>query len=130
MPVTADASVFSEDWLKTALKNWLETQGWEADVAWGRTRGIDLHARRGTERWIIEAKGRGSLNPMRVNYFLCVMGETLQRMTDSEAAYSIALPDMKQFRNLWARLPPLAKQRTQITALFVSEDGKVTHVMS
>jgi hypothetical protein len=130
MPVTVDATVLSEDWLKTALKEWLEAQGWEAEVAWGRTRGIDLHARRGRERWIIEAKGRGSLDPMRVNYFLCVMGETLQRMTDSEAAYSIALPDMKQFRNLWARLPPLAKQRTQITALFVSEDGKVTHVMS
>jgi hypothetical protein len=90
-----------------------------------KNRGIDLHATRGEERWIIEAKGAGSLNPMRVNYFLCVLGETLQRMDDPNAAYSIAFPDMKQFRNLWRRLPLLAKKRTGVTAIFVAEDGRV-----
>jgi len=29
---------------------------------------------------------------MRVNYFLGVLGETLQRMDDAQAKYSIALP--------------------------------------
>jgi hypothetical protein len=67
----------------------------------------------------------GSLDAMRVNYFLGVLGETLQRMDDPKASYSIALPDRKQFRNLWNRLPVLAKQRTQITALFVSDGGQV-----
>ena len=100
-------------------------QGWLVKVAWAKAHGIDLHARRGDERWIIEAKGGGSLDPMRVNYFLGVLGETLQRMDDPKAAYSIALPDLKQFRNLWSRLPILAKQRTKITALFVGEDGRV-----
>jgi hypothetical protein len=98
------------------------------DLAWAKTRGIDLHARRGEERWIIEVKGSGSLDPMRVNYFLGVLGETLQRMDDPKAAYSIALPDLKQFRNLWKRLPILAKQRTKITALFVKGDGHVQQV--
>jgi hypothetical protein len=46
-----------------------------------------LHARRGRERWIIEAKGAGSLDPMRVIYFLDLLGETLQRMDDPNAAY-------------------------------------------
>ena len=62
---------------------------------------------------------------MRVNYFLHVLGEAPQRMDDPHAAYSIALPDLKQFRNLWGRLPQLAKQRTGITAIFVNEDGNV-----
>jgi hypothetical protein len=115
----------SEDELKTALKAWLEADGWEVEVAWAKSRGVDLHARRGSERWIIEAKGCGSLNAMRVNYFLGVLGETLQRMNDTEATYSIALPDLKQFRSLWARLPALAKERTQISALFVRDDGRV-----
>ena len=114
----------SEDELKTALKAWLEADGWEVEVAWAKTRGIDLHARRGSERWIIEAKGCGSLNAMRVNYFLGVLG-ALQRMNDTEATYSIALPDLKQFRNLWARLPALAKEHTRISALFVRDDGRV-----
>jgi hypothetical protein len=47
-------------------------------------------------------------------------------MHDTNARYSIALPDMAQFRGLWARLPQLAKERTKISALFVSADGGVT----
>lgn len=35
-------------------------------------------------------------------------------MNDSEARYSIALPDLEQFRRLWERLPKLAKERTTI----------------
>ena len=62
---------------------------------------------------------------MRVNYFLSILGETLQRMDDPSAKYSIALPDMKQYRNLWARLPSLAKQRTKINMILVSKDGSI-----
>lgn len=120
--------VFSEDRVKSLLEAWLKANGWTVEVRWARSRGIDLHARRGNERWIIEAKGAGSLDPMRLNYFLGVLGETLQRMDDPHAAYSIALPDLKQFRNLWLRLPQLAKQRTGITAIFVSEEGRVDHL--
>jgi hypothetical protein len=60
---------------------------------------------------------------MRINYFLSILGELLQRMDDPEAEYSIALPDMKQFRGLWQRLPKLAKSRTKISALFISQSG-------
>jgi hypothetical protein len=69
--------------------------------------------------------GCGSRQPMRVNYFLAARGELLQRMDDEQARYSIALPDLPQFRWLWERLPKLAKSRTTITALFVRENGSV-----
>ena len=62
---------------------------------------------------------------MRVNYFIAVLGETLQRMDDANAKYSIALPDMPQFCGLWNRLPRLAKDRTRISMLFVDPDGRV-----
>jgi hypothetical protein len=62
---------------------------------------------------------------MRVNYFLAVLGEIQQRMDDGEARYSIAFPDMAQYRGLWERLPPLAKARTKVTALFVSANKQV-----
>ena len=117
-----------EDGVKRFLKAWLESKSWQVEVVWGKGRGIDLEARSDGKRWIIEAKGRGSLDPMRVNYFLAVLGETLQRMSDPEAQYSIALPDLPQFRNLWARLPALAKHRTGISALFVAETGEVSEV--
>ena len=65
---------------------------------------------------------------MRVNYFLGVMGELLQRMNNPDAKHSIALPDLPQFRKLWSRLPALAKQRTGISALFVDASGRVEEV--
>jgi hypothetical protein len=65
---------------------------------------------------------------MRVNYFLSMLGELLQRMHDSEARYSVALPEMPQFRRLWGRLPGLAQSRTGISALFVDAAGNVDEV--
>lgn len=122
------APPLSEEAIKKILNDHLMEQGWQTEVAWGGTHGIDIDARRSPERWIIEVKGSGSLNPMRVNYFLGILGELLQRMDEPTARYSIALPDLQQFRNLWSRLPDLAKQRTTIDAIFVSGDGTIDFV--
>ncbi len=119
---------FSEDAIKEALEKWLISQGWKVKIAWGRDHGVDIDATKENQRWFIEVKGQGSRNAMRVNYFLGILGETLQRMEDSNAKYSIALPDMQQFRNLWIRLPLLAKSRTGITAIFVTRNGKVNEI--
>lgn len=118
----------SEDHLKVILQKYLIDAGWEVKIAWGRTRGIDIDANREKERWIIEVKGSGSLQPMRVNYFIGILGEILQRMDDPKAKYSIALPDLKQYRGLWGRLPKLAKERTQIKALFINSEGNIEEI--
>jgi hypothetical protein len=123
--IVQTAERLSEDELKESLRRWLEKNGWSVRVAWRRTRGVDISAARSGSRWLIEVKGLGSLPAMRVNYFLMILGETLQRMNDQGAKYSIALPDIPQFRGLWERLPRLAKERTTITALFVTPDGRV-----
>lgn len=117
----------SEDLVKRHLKAWLEADGWTVKVAWAKTRGVDIEATKNGARWLIEVKGIGSLQPMRVNYFIGMLGEMLQRMDDPNAKYSIALPDHPQYRGLWNRLPELAKKRTQITMLFVSAEGRVEH---
>jgi hypothetical protein len=121
-----DDEYLSEDEIKHILHDYLKSVGWQTEIAWGKSQGIDIIATRGKEKWIIEAKGQGSRQPMRVNYFISMLGEVLQRMNDSNAKYSIALPDIAQFRNLWYRLPELAKKRTEITAIFVDKTGKVT----
>jgi len=128
VPEGTSSEMLSEDEVKRRLQVWLEASGWQVSVIWGRGRGIDINATKDGKRWVIEAKGCGSLNPMRVNYFLSILGELLQRMDDPEARYSIALPDMKQFRGLWQRLPELAKTRTTISALFVDISGKVDEI--
>ena len=114
-----------EDEVKKCLEAWLHDQGWQTKIDWGRTRGVDITATKRRKRWLIEVKGCGSGSAMRVNYFIGVLGEVLQRMDDPEARYSIAIPDMAQFRGLWERLPALAKKRTGISALFVDVDDVV-----
>lgn len=118
-----------EDAIKEVLKDWLTVEGWLVQIAWGKKQGVDIDAVRDGQRWVIEVKGPGSRQPMRVNYFLAILGETLQRMSDAHTMYSIALPDMLQYRNLWKRLPSLAKSRTKISILFVNVDGKIDHLM-
>jgi hypothetical protein len=121
----ASGNMLSEDEVKKTLERWLREKGWNVQVAWGRQQGVDIEAQRSGKRWLIEAKGCGSLAPMRVNYFLCMLGELLQRMDDPQARYSIALPDLKQYRGLWSRLPRLAKERTGIGAIFIAPSGEV-----
>ena len=115
----------SEDELKRIVKKYLERKGWQVEVAWGRERGIDIDARLGKKRWIIEAKGCGSRSAMRLNYFLSMLGELLQRMDDKNAKYSIALPNFERYNKLWSELPKLAKQRNKISCLFVNKNGKI-----
>jgi hypothetical protein len=124
-PADTDYRGLSEDEIKSSLEKFLKKEGWETMIAWGAKRGIDIDARRGSKRWIIEVKGHGSRTQMRLNYFLSILGEILTRMDDTKAKYSIALPDMERFRTLWAGLPDMAKQRTGISCLFVTAGGKV-----
>ena len=117
---------FDEDTVKSHIKDWLEKQDWSVKVAWGKNHGVDIEALKDCERWLIEVKGPGSRQAMQHNYFLGILGEALQRMDDNKARYSIAFPDMSVYRNLWSRLPALAKQRTGIDMLLVGKDGKIS----
>jgi len=125
---SSDNNELQEDEIKDILKKHIENLGWKTQLAMGKTHGIDVDAYKDKERWIIEVKGCGSRNAMRVNYFLAILGETLQRMSDPSAKYSIALPDIKQYRGLWRRLPQLAKERTGISALFINSEGIVEEI--
>jgi hypothetical protein len=115
-------NLLSEDEVKEAVRAHLAADGWTVDVAWGRQRGIDIDARRDTERLIIEAKGEVALQPQQVNYFLGALGELLQRMDDPTARYGVALPDNRQYRGLVERLPALAKERLELVVYFVSRN--------
>lgn len=117
--------LLTEDQVKASLQIMLTIQGWNSDIAWGRSRGVDIIATRADQRWLIECKGSGSLAPMQNNYFVGVLGEIIQRMNDPQAKHSVAFPNLRKFRRLWAELPKHAKSTLQVTALFVSRDGSV-----
>ncbi len=118
----------TEDDVKLLLGRWLERGGWEVSIAAGREPGPDILARQGSRSWTIEVKGSGSRPQMPTNYFLSALGQILQRMSEDKARYSVAFPDMPQYRRLWARLPGEAKKRTGVTALFVGASGEIYEV--
>jgi len=118
--------LLSEDQVKRSVSNWMQSAGWHVRVMWGTATGTDIQGQRGNRKWLVEVKGSGKYPQMRVNYFLSVLGEILQRMDDIEAVYSIALPDIDQYRRLWERLPRLARERTRLTLLLVDSSGHIT----
>lgn len=124
-PVAASNSWPTEDHFKATLKEWLERDGWRVTVMWGKDRGVDVEAFRDQQRWLFEVKGAVAAQPQNASYFLGALAETLQRMSDPNARYTIVFPDTPQYRGLWKRLPALAKERTQVSAIFVSAEGHV-----
>ena len=121
---SAPGTPITEDDVKAAVSHWLEAKGFEVAVAWGHDPGIDIEAKRGVERWVIEAKGTGSYDQMSRNYFFGVIGSLLQRMTDEHAHYALAMPDAPPFINLVSRFPELARQRMQLSFLMVRRDDE------
>ncbi len=119
----------SEKKIKLILEAHLTSLGWQTKIARGYTHGIDIEAKKGISRWIIEVKSIESTSPLPVNSFVSVLGEIIQRMDDPDCKYSIALPDIQQFRRLWGRLPLLAKSKLGITALFIDARGIVTETI-
>lgn len=108
------------------LQSFLISQGWSLVLERSTNRGIDIEAKRNWERWVIRAMVWQPSPKMIAIAFASTLGETLQRMQYPTCKYSVALPDTEPFRRLWHRLPPAAKNRTGMTALFVGPTGNVT----
>jgi hypothetical protein len=110
------------------LRTWLEKEGW--NVARAQTHGIDVEAKRDSERWLIEAKGwKKGNSPNQQGAFNEALGQCLRRMDRTDAKYSMAFPDIPIYRRLWENLPVLAKQRIGISCLFVTRAGNVEEIM-
>jgi hypothetical protein len=120
-------SPITEDEVKGAVRDRLVAEGFDVTVAWGREPGIDLIARHTDGRcFIIEAKAeKGVAGAQQHNYFVGMLGELVQRMTDPDATYAIALPMNRQYRGLVDRLPALARERLGLQIFWVArtEDG-------
>ena len=117
----------TEDQVKGAIESALGADGWKTTVMWGHAHGIDVEATRGADHLVLEAKGEGSLSPMRVNYFLGALGELLQRMDSPDAFYGLALPAHRQFVGLIDRLPTWVRGRLNLRFYLVRPAADGTH---
>lgn len=121
----------TEDEVKEAVRAYLVADGFEVQVAWGRNPGVDIHARHRDGRSIlIEAKAEvGTAGAQQHNYFVGALGELVQRMTEPDATYALALPDNRQYRGLVDRLPALAKRQLQLAVFWVDRTAGGLSVM-
>ncbi len=124
-PRPQPSDFITEDAVKQAVADHLEAAGYVVTVMWGRERGIDIEAVKPDDRIIIEAKGQAPAGAQQVNYFLNALGELVQRTSDEHARYALALPALRQYRNLAARLPQLARERLRLSIYFVDAKGSV-----
>jgi len=115
--------LLSEDEIKRAVKDHLEEQGYSVQVMWGRSHGIDIEATGQNGRMVIEAKGQVASQQQQTNYFIGALGELIQRMSDPQARYALALPDEPRCRGLASRLPSLARERLNLSILYVRREG-------
>jgi hypothetical protein len=68
---------------------------------------------------VLEAKGEGSRQPMRVNYFVGALGELVQRMDAPDVRYGLALPAHRQFVALALKLSPWVRRQLNLSIYFV-----------
>jgi hypothetical protein len=108
-----------EDEVKAAIKSCLENQGYEVEVKWANKTGCDIVATCGAQRLKIEVKGEGSRRQMLGNYFLCALGEMLQRMNESNVDYGIALPAHASYDELVLKLPKRVREMLHLDFYFV-----------
>ena len=110
------ANFVTEDEVKKALSKTLTDSGWKVNkIAMETKHGVDIEATHNQEgTLIIEAKGEGSLNPMRVNNFLMVLGELMQKMDSPNKKYGIALPAHQQYVKLIHKLPLYQKEQMKL----------------
>ncbi len=118
---------YGEAETRDLLAGYLEKEGWTIPHHEIKSHGVDIEAKNGKQRWLIEVKGCGSRTAMRHNYFLAIIGEILQRMEHSTDKYSIAFPNRKKYLDLWQKLPLLAKERSKISMILVGKSGYIEY---
>ncbi|MDQ6878588.1 MAG: hypothetical protein M3082_13040 [Candidatus Dormibacteraeota bacterium] len=125
-----EAVLLAQDRVIEAVRVYLEARGYtRVEVNLGRRHGIDIEATGPSGRFIAEAVGAYLTQPEDTNHFNSVLGQIVQRMSDAEANYALALPYTDTYRALVGKLPTLAWQRLGLTVLFVSHDRETYRVV-
>lgn len=113
----------TEETVKEAVGAFLRNRGYTVAIGKKRERGPDMRATKEGVKLIVEAKGEGSRNEMFNNFFLQVLGETLQRMSEQAAEYGIALPAHRKFVRLVEELSDNVRYILRLNFYFVRPSG-------
>lgn len=111
----------NEGFLQLALDRHFENLGFAEDC--GSRADIDLRNPITGMRWVIEAKGDTKQNSGLD--FKTGLGQLVLRMSDADANYGIAVPDLPRFQDLCASFPERVRASLNIHWLFVDAGAHV-----
>lgn len=83
---------------------------------------VDLIAEKGSECWVIEAKGMTS--SVGLDFNTC-LGQLVKSMKDKHAIYAIAIPKHEKYERQCKLIPDYFRQLVNLHILFIDEQGKV-----
>lgn len=113
----------NEETVKDSVGAFLRSQGYTVATGRRRERGADMRATKEGLKLIVEAKGEGSRSEMFNNFFLNVLGETLQRMSEPAAEYGVALPAHRKFVRLVDELSDNVRFTLRLNFYLVKPSG-------
>jgi hypothetical protein len=123
---------FKEERVEKCLVSWFEAQGFRIDMRVVVASGIiDFVARRGTEVWVIEAKGedRGGYNSAEMNFRIGI-GQISSRMVGFEnACFGVAIPLTRDFKRVLRKFEgSIAFEKLGLWLFAVDQTEQVTRV--
>lgn len=83
---------------------------------------VDLIVEKGTEKWIIEAKG--ITQAIGTDFNTCI-GQLVKSMTTDQAKYAIAIPKDIKYKRQCDLLPDYFKQLVQLHIMVVDKEGYI-----
>lgn len=113
----------NEGFVQAAIENYFKNKGYELEI----DKFADLVCVHPIEkkRWVIEAKG---LSKSIGIDFRTGLGQILQKMTDENSPYALAVPELSSFLQQCANVPERVRKSLNLHWIVVSENGAVTEI--
>ena len=123
-------SIYSEDWVRTKIKDYLINNGYRiTHESKGREHGVDLkgYHPKLCRYYFVEVKPEPqgeSRHAMKENYFLDNLAKILLRMCQKNGQYALGFPIT--YKDKVKKLPLEIRKKLRVDVFFVSKQGRVT----
>lgn len=107
-----------EAFVQTSIEEYFEKQGYEVE----KDGQVDLIAVKGSDRWVVEAKG--ITEAIGTDFNTC-LGQLVKSMTSRENQYAIAIPKHVKYKRQCSMLSSYFRELVQLHILVIDDQGEV-----
>ncbi len=107
-----------EAFVQASIEEYFEQQGYEVE----KDGQVDLIAVKGSDRWVVEAKG--ITEAIGTDFNTC-LGQLVKCMTSREDKYAIAIPKHVKYKRQCSMLSSYFRELVQLHILVIDDQGAV-----